>query len=643
MSVLRIENVSLAYGARPLLDHVNLVIEAGQRYCLLGRNGEGKSSFLKVIQGEVLPDDGVVVRDSAVRVATLPQAMPEADEKTVYDVVGEGLSELGGLLQEYHALAAGAASDERSLQRLQILQEKIEAQDGWRLHSRIEAMLQRFGLNAEQKMRELSGGWRRRVLLAQALVAEPDVLLLDEPTNHLDLLAIEWLENRLSEFAGALVFVSHDRAFIRKLASRIIELDRGRLSVFSGDYARYLTDKEKQLEDEARHNALFDKKLSEEEAWIRQGIKARRTRNEGRVRALKALRRERAERLNVQGNASIRIEEAEVSGRIVAQLEHVTHAYGERKLFNDFSLNVMRGDRIGLIGPNGAGKTTLLRIILGQLQPDAGQVKLGTKLQVAYFDQLRAGLDPEKTVFDNVADGHDYVELGGKPRHVISYLNDFLFTSNRARSPVKALSGGETNRLLLARLFAQPANVIVMDEPTNDLDVDTLELLEERLNDYSGTLLVTSHDRDFLDNVVTSTLVFEGGGKVSEYVGGYSDWVRYSGGLKSLVSEQSASEAKAAKAQTQAADPVTASGQASDSTKSEKKKLSYKQQRELEQLPAQIDALEQEIARLQEAIAAPGFFEQAHEQVAQVTDRLSAAEVQLEQAMERWLELEEGG
>jgi ATP-binding cassette subfamily F protein uup len=643
MSIIRIENVSLAYGARPLLEHVNLVIEAGQRYCLLGRNGEGKSSFLKVIQGEILPDDGEVIRDSAIRVATLPQALPESSDRTVHEVVGDGLGELGSWLLEYQALTSGGdgrMADPSVLNRIQRLQEQIEVRDGWRFQSRITQMLQRFGLVAEQRMNTLSGGWRRRVLLAQALVGEPDVLLLDEPTNHLDLLAIEWLENRLTEFSGALVFVSHDRAFIRKIASRIVELDRGQLSVFSGSYDRYLTDKQKMLEDEARQNALFDKRLSEEEVWIRQGIKARRTRNEGRVRALKALRRERAERLSVQGSASIRIEVAGLSGRIVAQLEGVSHAFDGRTILQDFSLTVMRGDRIGLIGPNGVGKTTLLKILLGELVPDSGSVKLGTKVKAAYFDQLRAGLDLERTVLDNVADGHEYVELGGKSRHVISYLNDFLFTSARARSPVKALSGGETSRLLLARLFAQPANVIVMDEPTNDLDVDTLELLEERLNEFTGTLLLTSHDRDFIDNVVTSTLVFEGAGKVSEHVGGFSDWANFSGGFGSLERAR-----QSVPPRTAVDTPRTdgrAGGDEPPVSRAERRKLSYKLQRELEQLPARIEALEQHIVSLQQRIGSPGFFEQPHAVITETTEKLSQAEAELEHAMERWLELEEG-
>lgn len=642
MSVVRIENACLAYGARPLLDKVSFVIEAGQKYCLLGRNGEGKSSFLKVIQGEVLLDDGTISKDSAVRVRTLPQTLPEANDRTVYELVGEGLGEVGAWLAQYQRLIDSHQTDDASMLLMQQLQERIESCDGWRFQSRIETMLQRFGLDASAHMHSLSGGWRRRVLLAQALIGDPDVLLLDEPTNHLDLLAIEWLENRLSEFNGALVFVSHDRAFIKKIASRILELDRGNLSVFSGNYEHYLEDKQKRLEDEARQNALFDKKLSEEEVWIRQGIKARRTRNEGRVRALKALRNERAERLGPQGSASIRIEEAEKSGKIVAQLEHVRHAFGERVIIDDLNLTVLRGDRIGLIGPNGAGKTTLLKILLNQLEPDSGIIKFGTKVQVAYFDQLREGLEMDKTVMENVAGGHDYVELGGKPRHVMSYLNDFLFTSQRARSPVRALSGGETNRLLLARLFAQPSNVIVMDEPTNDLDVDTLELLEERLNEFSGTLLLTSHDRDFIDNVVTSTLVFEGAGRIREYVGGYADWVRQTGGMKAIQNDLGFNKpsvsvsTRAASAEKSAEVPVAA-------TVSDKKrnKLSYKLQRELELLPQQIAELEARIAVLQEQIGSADFYAQGHAAVTNVTAQLEAAEQALEQAMTRWLELEE--
>lgn len=651
MSVVRIENACLAYGARPLLEQVSFVIEAGQRYCLLGRNGEGKSSFLKVIQGDVLLDDGSLTKDSAIRVSTLPQTLPEANDKTVYELVGEGLGELGAWLAEYQTLIEQSHHDgfgDAELLRMQNVQEKIESRDGWRFQSRIETMLQRFGLDATARMHSLSGGWRRRVLLAQALIGEPDVLLLDEPTNHLDLLAIEWLENRLSEFNGALVFVSHDRAFIKKIASRILELDRGKMSVFAGDYEQYLVEKQKLLEDEARQNALFDKRLSEEEVWIRQGIKARRTRNEGRVRALKALRKERSDRLGPQGSASIQIEEADKSGKIVAQLEHVRQSYGGRVIIDDLNLTVQRGDRIGLIGPNGAGKTTLLKILLGQLQPDAGNVKLGTKVQVAYFDQLREGLNMDKTVMENVADGHDFVELGGKSRHVMSYLNDFLFTSQRARSPVRALSGGETNRLLLARLFAQPSNVIVMDEPTNDLDVDTLELLEERLNEFSGTLLLTSHDRDFIDNVVTSTLVFEGAGRVREYVGGYSDWVKLTGGLKSLNNdlgfnksvEKIAVETKVVESkpvENKAVAPAAADVSAPD----KKRKLSYKLQRELELLPEKLAQLEAKVAALHQQMGSADFYAQGHAAITAVTEQLTAAELELEQTMTRWLELED--
>ncbi|KZY60606.1 ABC transporter ATP-binding protein, partial [Oleiphilus sp. HI0061] len=530
MSIIRFENVSLAYGHRPLLDNVTFAIEEGQKICLLGRNGEGKSSLMSLLMKSSDPDSGVINFQKGLKVGALPQSMPDADERNVFDVVAEGLPEIGQVLSEYHHLI-NSQDEAADLQKLEKLQDRIESLNGWDFDTRIASMLKRFGLHESMQMKDLSGGWRRRVMLARALINEPDLLLLDEPTNHLDIETIKWLEARLAEYRGALLFVSHDRAFIKALASNIIELDRGNITAFNGGYSDYLKEKQRLLEEEERQNALFDKRLSEEEVWIRQGIKARRTRNEGRVRALKAMRDERKQRVNQQGKAEIKIAEAEKSGKLVAEAEHVSLAFDSgRKVIDDFSLTVMRGDRIGLIGANGAGKTTLLKVLLDQLKPTSGSVRLGSKLEVAYFDQLRGGLDFTKTVFDNVADGHDFVEMDGKSRHVMSYLNDFLFTAERARSPITALSGGETNRLLLARLFAKPANVIVMDEPTNDLDVDTLELLEERLAQFQGTLLITSHDRDFIDQVVTSTLVFEGEGKIGEYVGGYNDWVRQTGG-----------------------------------------------------------------------------------------------------------------
>jgi len=650
MSIVRFENVCLAYGLHPLLDEVSLAIEAGEKICLLGRNGEGKSSFMRLLTKEIEPDSGAIIFEKGLKVGSLPQTLPDADERSVFDVVAEGLAGIGHVLAQYHALideqAHGESLDAKSLERLQNLQEKIEANDGWSFQTKINNMLKRFSLDENQQMSALSGGWRRRVLLARALINEPDLLLLDEPTNHLDIDTIKWLELRLKEFNGALLFVSHDRAFVKSLASGIIELDRGNIAAFKGSYDSYLVDKQKMLEDEARQDQLFDKRLSEEEVWIRQGIKARRTRNEGRVRALKSMRNERKGRIEKQGKANIKIEEADKSGKLVVEVEGVSHAFSSndadgRLVIKDFSLTVMRGERIGLIGANGAGKTTLLRILLGKLKPMSGSVKLGSKLEVAYFDQLRGGLDPEKTVFDNVADGHDFININGHPKHVISYLNDFLFTAERARTPVKALSGGETNRLLLAKLFGRPSNVIVMDEPTNDLDVDTLELLEERLSEFAGTLLLTSHDRDFLDQVVTSTLVFEGRGRVSEYVGGYQDWVRQTGGVMAVesqtvlgINEDSSRPLKQER---------VSISQASASVKSKpvRKKMSYKLKLELEQLPAKIEVLESEIKQVQAEMAATDFYNNEHSLVEKTIARLTAAEQSLEVAEERWLELEE--
>jgi len=649
MSIVRFENVCLAYGLRPLLDEVSLAIEAGEKICLLGRNGEGKSSFMRLLAKEIEPDSGALIFEKGLKVGSLPQNLPDANERSVFDVVAEGLSGIGHVLAQYHALideqAHGGALDADSLNRLQALQEKIEAQDGWSFQIKINNILKRFGLDENQQMKALSGGWRRRVLLARALINEPDLLLLDEPTNHLDIDTIKWLEQRLKEFNGALLFVSHDRAFVKSLASGIIELDRGNIAAFKGSYESYLVDKQKMLEDEARQDQLFDKRLSEEEVWIRQGIKARRTRNEGRVRALKSMRDERKRRIEKQGKANIKIEEADKSGKLVVEVEGVSHAYSSnnadgRLVIKDFSLSVMRGERIGLIGANGAGKTTLLRILLGKLVPMSGSVKLGSKLEVAYFDQNRGGLDPEKTVFDNVADGHDFITINGNSKHVISYLNDFLFTAERARTPVKALSGGETNRLLLAKLFGRPSNVIVMDEPTNDLDVDTLELLEERLNDFTGTLLLTSHDRDFIDQVVTSTLVFEGRGRVSEYVGGYQDWVRQTGGVMAVESQTvSGEEGNSKPVAGEKVDvpeiPVAAK------SKPIRKKMSYKLKLELERLPAKIETLEEEISQLQTVMAAGDFYSKEHDLVEKTISRLAEAERLLDEAEERWLELEE--
>lgn len=643
MSLVRLERVSLAYGHRPLLDQVDLIIGSEQKLCLLGRNGEGKSSLLSLLTGAAKPDAGQIIFEKGVKVGFLPQDLPAADEKTAFDVVLEGLGTLGDSLKNYQRLIAQSGDASAALAEMDRLQEHIDAEDGWAKQTRVSQLLKRFQIGEEVKMASLSGGWRRRVLLAKALVNEPDILLLDEPTNHLDINTIRWLEQQLKEFRGALLFVSHDRAFVKALASGIIELDRGQLRAFQGSYNSYLIDKQKQLEDEARQAKLFDKRLSEEEVWIRQGIKARRTRNEGRVRALKAMREERRARLDRQGKSKMQISSGQLSGKLVIEATDITHRFDDgREVIRNFSTTVMRGDRIGLIGANGAGKTTLLRILLGQLSPSEGTVTLGTKLEIAYFDQLRAGLDPEKAVFDNVADGHEYVELNGQSRHVMSYLNDFLFTSERARTPVKALSGGETNRLLLARLFAKPSNLIVMDEPTNDLDVETLELLEEKLLEFDGTLLITSHDRAFLDQVVSSTMVFEGNGQVSEYVGGFQDWVRQTGG--ELVGEAQGLDADPAEQKTPEKSKTGISpkqqGGAKTPTKP-KQKLSYKFQRELEALPARLEELEAAVEAQQTKLADPEFYGSDREIVEQETARLQTLEEELGEAMERWVELEE--
>ncbi len=633
MTLLKFTDVSLAFGTTPLLDKVSWQIEKGERVCIIGRNGTGKSSMLKLVKGEQMPDDGAIWRAPALKIGELPQELPVADERTVYDVVAEGLAEVGELLSRYHHLSQHIQGDD-DLTQLARVQQALEARDGWRLQQLVETTLTRLQLPADKTLAELSGGWRRRVLLAQALVAEPDLLLLDEPTNHLDIGAIAWLEEALSGFPGAVLFITHDRAFLQAVANRILELDRGHLIDWKGDYASFLVHKEQQLAAEEAANALFDKRLAQEEVWIRQGIKARRTRNEGRVRALKAMRNERAERRERTGKASFQMETAEKSGKQVIVAEKVGFAHpGGEPLIRDFSLVLQRGDRIGLLGANGTGKTTLLKLLLGDLQPTSGSIKEGTRLEVAYFDQLRHQLEPEKTVIDNIAEGREFITINGQNRHVLSYLGDFLFSPQRARTPVKALSGGERARLLLAKLFSKPANLLVLDEPTNDLDVETLELLEEVLLSFDGTVLMVSHDREFLDNVVTSTLVFEGEGRVREFVGGYQDWLRQGGSPRLLgVGEEKA--AKSEPAPQAAAAPAAAPEAA-------KKKLSYKLQRELEAIPGQIDALEAELAGVQEEISAPSFYQRPAEETRVVLERLDSLQAELDRLIERWAELEE--
>ncbi|MBD9512294.1 MULTISPECIES: ATP-binding cassette domain-containing protein [unclassified Pseudomonas] len=637
MTLLKLTDVSLAFGTTPLLDKVSWQIARGERVCIIGRNGTGKSSMLKLVKGEQKPDDGDIWRAPSLKIGELPQELPRADDRTVYDVVAEGLAEVGELLAQYHHLSMHIESEE-DLNKLARVQQDLEARDGWRLGQLVDTTLSRLQLPADKTLAELSGGWRRRVLLAQALVAEPDLLLLDEPTNHLDIGAIAWLENALADFPGAVLFITHDRSFLQAVATRILELDRGHLIDWNGDYASFLVHKEQELAAEEAANALFDKRLAQEEVWIRQGIKARRTRNEGRVRALKAMRNERAERRERQGKASFQMETAEKSGKQVIVVEKAGFAHpGGPALIRDFSLVLQRGDRIGLLGANGTGKTTLLKLLLGDLQPTSGSVKEGTRLEVAYFDQLRHQLEPEKTVIDNISEGREFITINGQNRHVLSYLGDFLFSPQRARTPVKALSGGERARLLLAKLFSKPANLLVLDEPTNDLDVETLELLEEVLLTFDGTVLMVSHDRAFLDNVVTSTLVFEGEGRVREFVGGYQDWLRQGGSPKLLgVGEEKGDKPAAAPV---AEVPVAAP--AAVEAAAPKKKLSYKLQRELEAIPGQIDALEAEMAALQAETAAPNFYQRPPTEAQAVLDRLGSLQGELDQLIERWAELEE--
>jgi ATP-binding cassette subfamily F protein uup len=627
MPLLRLDQVSLAYGDNALLGRVELEVARGERLCLLGRNGEGKSSLLRLVSGEAAPDEGGVWIRPGTRVARLAQEVALESREPVFDVVAGGLAELGRLISDYHHAAAELArtSTPDGLKRLARLQHALEAQGGWQIEQRVETMLARLALDGEARFDTLSGGWRRRVMLARALVGEPDLLLLDEPTNHLDIEAINWLEEYLLTYAGALLFISHDRAFLRRLATRIIELDRGRLTSWPGDYDAYVAGKGAQLEVEARQQALFDRKLSQEEAWIRQGIKARRTRNEGRVRALKTLREERRERRARAGMVELRLEEGALSGKRVLEAEHISLAFDGRPVIRDFSVSILRGDRIGIIGPNGAGKSTLIRVLLGELEPDSGVVRRGTRLEVAYFDQQRAQLDPKATLMESVGEGRLAVTINGRTRHVAGYLQDFLFPPLRLHSPVSTLSGGERNRLLLARLFARPANLLVLDEPTNDLDVETLELLEELLLAYQGTLLLVSHDRAFLDNVVTSTLVFEGGGCIGEYVGGYSDWLR-----QRLKTPQEANPAPATPKPEGSSTPTAAEPTA------KRKKLSYKDQRELDALPARIEALEAEQSRLEETVNDAGFYQRPPAEVSAILARLEALAREMETGYARW-------
>jgi len=621
MPFIRLADVSIAFGVHPVLDHADFLLDPGERVGLIGRNGEGKSTLMKAIAGLAPADSGEIWQQPGIQIAMLEQEPTLPEQATIYDAVADALGDIGHWIAEYHRLSEHA-HDEAALAEMGRLQHQLESQDGWRLQQRVEHVLSRLDLVGDQPVAGLSGGWRRRVSLARALVVEPDVLLLDEPTNHLDLDAILWLEEQLLQFKGAILLITHDRAFLQKIATRIVDLDRGQLTSWPGDYADYLAKKAAALEEEARHNALFDKKLAQEEVWIRQGIKARRTRNEGRVRALKQLRNERAERRNRLGQAKIEMEQSERSGKLVIEADNVSFAYPERPILREFSTTILRGDRVGLIGPNGAGKSTLIQVLLKQLEPQAGTVRHGTKLNIAYFDQLRAQLDPEQSLADAVSDGKDYVEINGQRTHVMSYLANFLFQPARARSPVKSLSGGERNRALLARLFNRPCNLLVMDEPTNDLDMETLELLEELLANFEGTLILVSHDRTFLDNVVTNTLVFEGGGRIGEYVGGYSDWLEQA---KARPAAPAAAPAK-----TEPAKAVAAA----------KKKLGFKEQKELDGLPGRIEALEARQAALNADINSADFYKQDADTVKRLLAQAQALEAELETAYQRWNELD---
>lgn len=627
MPLLRLSNISIAYGTHALLKNADFQLDAGERVGLLGRNGEGKSTLMKIIAGNVLPDHGDIWRQPELRLAWLEQSPDLPDDATIYDAVAGGLGELGEWITRYHALTLSMDyDDDKALNEMGDLQHKLESHNGWHFQQRVETTLNKLDLPGELKISDLSGGWKRRVALARALVIEPEVLLLDEPTNHLDFESITWLEEQMLNFQGAVLFVTHDRSFLQKLATRIVDLDRGNLVSWAGSYDDYLVRKAAALEDEANQNAEFDKKLADEEVWIRQGVKARRTRNEGRVRALEKLRNERAQRRLQQGTARLALEKGDASGKKVIEVDNICFGYGEKQIIKNFSALIQRGDKIGLIGANGAGKSTLLKLLLQQIEPNSGTVEQGTKLEIAYFDQLRDQLDPNLTVADTVADGNDFVEIAGNKRHVMSYLGDFLFAPARARSPVKSLSGGEKNRLLLARLFTKPANLIVMDEPTNDLDLETLELLEEKLVNYDGTLLLVSHDRAFLDNVVTSVFVLNGSGDVDEFVGGYTDWMSYVNQIEQTKSAIVAKKNQEAPKQ--------------DNPAVKKKRLSYKDQQELNDLPQIIDDLEVKQAALTLQISSSAFYKKEPLAIAKTLDELKSIETKLEQVYARWNDLE---
>ena len=636
MALLNLSNAYLGFGDHPLLDHTELHIEPNERVCLVGRNGAGKSTLMKVLAGEIQLDDGKLTLEKDIVVTRLEQDPPRHVQESVFDYVAEGIAHLSDLLKQYHHISQQMQTDysDELLTKLSHIQAQLEHNNGWQFENRIQDTLKLLDLDPDKKLCELSGGWVRRAALARALVADPDILLLDEPTNHLDVEAITWLEDLLLNFKGSIIFISHDRSFIRKMATRIVDLDRGKLVSYPSNYDLYLETKAEDLRVEELQNALFDKKLAQEEVWIRQGIKARRTRNEGRVRALKKLREERRNRREVQGSAKIQIDQSTRSGKIVFDIENASYEVAGKTLLKNFSATIQRGDKIALVGANGCGKTTFIKLLLGELQPTSGTIHCGTKLEVAYFDQYRAELDLEKTVMDNVADGKQDIEVNGVKRHVLGYLQDFLFPPKRAMTPVKALSGGERNRLLLAKLLLKPNNLLILDEPTNDLDVETLELLEELLTDYQGTLIIVSHDRQFIDNTVEECFFFEGDGVVNKYIGGYFDakqqQIQYHASL-------AANSQNVKKNEPLAIEPVKA-----EKPKAEQKKvkLSYKEQRELEALPAQMEALEAEMEALQTEVNSADFFSKEASYTQAQLQKLAEAEMALEQAFERWEQLE---
>lgn len=645
MALLNLSNAYLGFGDNPLLNHTELHIEPGERVCLVGRNGAGKSTLMKILAGEIQLDDGKLVVEKEIVITRLEQDPPRHIEDTVFDYVSEGIAHLSDLLKQYHHISQQMLTDytDSLLDRLTEVQTQLEHANGWQFENRIQDTLKLLELDPDKRLCELSGGWVRRAALARALVANPDVLLLDEPTNHLDVDTIAWLENLLLDFKGSIIFISHDRAFIRKMATRIVDLDRGKLVSYPGNYDLYLETKAEDLRVEALQNELFDKKLAQEEVWIRQGIKARRTRNEGRVRALKALREERRNRVEVLGNAKIQLDQTARSGKIVFELENAGYEIDGKVLIKGLTTTILRGDKIALIGANGIGKTTLIKLLLGEIQPTSGTVRCGTKLEVAYFDQYRAELDPEKTVMDNVADGKQDVEVNGIKRHVLGYLQDFLFPPKRAMTPVKALSGGERNRLLLAKLLLKPNNLLILDEPTNDLDVETLELLEEMLTNYQGTLIIVSHDRQFIDNTVTECFMFEGEGVINKYIGGYHDAKQQQANYHATLATQGNKRSDNSKnvQKTIPTPPLVEAEQPTAKTPLVKKvKLSYKEQRELEALPEKMEQLEAEIAALQAEMNSADFFSKEPSYTQAHLQKLADAELALEQAFERWETLE---